>query len=87
MRFLYEATVDEAKVTGRTRHSANGRLLEPPAFLTIAQMPEDPGYYLLYLDKARQGTTDTYHESIDAAKKQAAFEFQISPTEWRELPQ
>jgi hypothetical protein len=38
--------------------------------------------YLLYLEVAGQETTDTDHEAIEAALRQAHWEFGVTPEEW-----
>ncbi len=70
------------KPTGNTRHYIAGRLMSPPASLSIEQFPGEPGYYLLYFDSEGSELTDTYHESLDNAMAQAEFEFNVKPTEW-----
>ena len=85
MKFLLEAQVDAAKSTGKTRHYSGSRMLATPAFLRIAQIPPDAGYYLLYYDRSGKEMTDTYHDTIEAAQEQAAMEFQTVVTDWKVL--
>ena len=66
----------------RTHHVVMGKPLERPALLKIAQLPSSPDFYLLYCDANGQELTDTLHGSIKAAMDQAAFEFDIAPSEW-----
>jgi hypothetical protein len=73
---------DSHRPTGKTRHYRGGEECPPPAELRIIQFSDDPGFYLLYYDATGEEITDTYHESIDEAKAQAAFEFEVTPEEW-----
>ena len=45
----------------------------------------DSGFYLFYLDKSGKEQTDTYHESIEGAFKQAEFEFGVKKEYWIKL--
>lgn len=76
-------------VTGNTKHSLGaiigGRPVEfqdipKPAWVEI--MEEDNGFYLLYFNAEGVCLTDTWHDTLDAAKRQARFEFEISPSDW-----
>lgn len=70
------------RVTGNTtHHSAEGQL-PTPAFVKIEH--SDGAYYLLYFDAAGDGVTDTWHQSLEDAKRQAKFEFEIEASEWFE---
>lgn len=80
--------------TGKTKHYQGslspqglerGAELQTPYQLTIAQIPPDKGYYLLYLDEEGNEITDTYHESLEAALEQAKWEFNVEPHEWENL--
>jgi hypothetical protein len=77
--------------TGKTRHTQGflhpkgvirGAELPRPDELVIAQLPPDEGYYLLYLDKAGNEITDTYHDTLEEALAQAKWEFDVEPSEW-----
>ena len=68
--------------TGKTRHYRGGAECSPPAELKIIQFSDDPGFYLLYCDDAGVEITDTYHETVEEAKAQAEFEFNVKPEEW-----
>jgi hypothetical protein len=62
--------------TGRTEHYSDGELLPKAAALQIVRSPDEPGYYLLYLDERGAEQTDTYHNSIEAARVRG------KPSEW-----
>ncbi|MBA3458835.1 MAG: hypothetical protein H0T46_02660 [Deltaproteobacteria bacterium] len=66
--------------TGNTRHIVNGALAPVPAYVEIA--PAGGAFYLLYFDANGRNTTDTWHETIDAAKAQAQFEFLLDDADW-----
>ncbi|MBI3551618.1 MAG: hypothetical protein HY077_03805 [Elusimicrobia bacterium] len=71
--------------TGKTRHSKGSRELPPPAEFQIVKYPDDPGFYLLYLDERGKEQMDTLHDTIDAVLSQAKWEFKINPDEWTTL--
>ena len=79
---LYRAAVVPGSATGHTRHSFGGVLLPEPRGLLISRYDDDPGYYLLYLDDRGDIQTDTYHESLDGAFRQAKFEFSLELSDW-----
>ncbi|HLP41412.1 MAG TPA: hypothetical protein VK465_07895 [Fibrobacteria bacterium] len=68
--------------TGNTRHFLGQTELAPPSELVIVQYPEDPGFYLLYLDTDGEELTDTYHETLEKALDQAEWEFGVKPADW-----
>jgi hypothetical protein len=74
---------DRHRPTGGSRHFKGGELLSAPKSLRIVRYPDDPGIYLLYLDKDGQEQTDTWHQSVDDAQSQATFEFEVRPEEWQ----
>jgi hypothetical protein len=78
----YAAVSPDVRPTGETRHVARGVELGPASALAIARYPDDEGYYLFYLDEAGVVITDTYHDSIEQAREQAAFEYE--GLEWGE---
>lgn len=73
------------KPTGKTYHFAGRSELPAPSILQIARYPDDPGYYLLYLDRGGNELTDTYRDTIDGELAQAKWEFEIQPKEWHIL--
>lgn len=66
--------------TGKTRHYTDGALNGRPVRLIIVRFSD--GYNLIHLDSQGGEMTDTFHESVDDATEQAAFEFSIKPEEW-----
>jgi hypothetical protein len=71
--------------TGKTRHDRGDQQLPTPWALRIVpcQAKQVEGYYLCYDDDAGQEMTDTYHETIDTALRQARSEFGVTPREWK----
>jgi hypothetical protein len=69
-------------LTGKTRHVAGGLPLPVPTELQIVKYPGDPGFYLFYCDNDGIVMTDTYHDSLEGAMAQAAWEFETTPSEW-----
>jgi len=43
---------------------------------------EDNAFYLFYFSADGQCMTDTRHPTLDKAKRQAAFEFEICEQDW-----
>jgi hypothetical protein len=85
-KILFKVTLTgKHKPTGRTVHTSNGRLLDAPKGLTIAQFPNDPSFYLYYLDSNGKEQTDTYHSTIEQAKDQASFEFGVEESDWKQV--
>jgi hypothetical protein len=72
----YAHVTGSVRPTGATRHFAPQGQLGPAAALAIAQYSTDPGFYLFYLDDEGTVATDTYHDSIEDALAQAAFEYE-----------
>jgi hypothetical protein len=68
--------------TNRTVHVVEGRSMSTPAQLRVEQLEGDPGFYLLYCTAEGAELSDTYHETIEAAFDQAAWEFGVRPDEW-----
>ena len=68
--------------TGRTLHFLSNIPAPPPVELRIIQYPEDNGYYLFYCDDRGKEYTDTYHDSVEDAMRQAEREYNVKPEEW-----
>jgi hypothetical protein len=80
-----------SSVTGKTVHGlgtiADGKpevtnVLPAPDWVGIAR--EKDGYFLLHFNSESECVADTWHESLEAAKRQAEFEFNISDSDWTE---
>jgi hypothetical protein len=79
------------RATGKTTHVI-GHMTEDrldvdkiPDPKTIELVQRDGACYLLRLDAAGICISDTWHETIEAAKAQAKFEFAIGESEWIEV--
>jgi hypothetical protein len=64
-----------------TRHTVGEVEIPKVSSLVIATYG-DGDYYLLYLDAKGSELTDTCHDSIEAAKRQAEFEYGIARDRW-----
>jgi hypothetical protein len=69
------ADLSTALPTGETRHVIGGNEVSDFARLAIARYESKPGFYLFYCDEDWSVLTDTFHESLSAAVRQAEFEF------------
>jgi hypothetical protein len=86
------AVVDEnVRPTGATKHLLGaivggelvpGRPLGPFAALAIVRYSDCEGYYLLYLDEVWDEVTDTWHETVEDAMRQAEWEYQGITEKW-----
>jgi hypothetical protein len=56
-----------------------------PAPISVEVVEQDGVFYLLRLDDDGKCIADTWHESIEAAKAQANFEYGIREKDWRSL--
>jgi hypothetical protein len=80
---------DVRRATGRTVHYVAGRedstirVAPLPTWVEIRQ--EDAGVFLLRHTADSVCVADTWHESIDAAKRQAHLEYEIDETEWHRI--
>ena len=55
-----------------------------PYKLEIMNYPDDNGneFYLVSMDKNNEDITDTWHQTLQDAIKQAEYQFNIQPSEW-----
>ena len=76
-RVLQHAIVaDGAAPTGNTIHRFHpSGVMGPAAALAICQYDGEDGCYLFYCDADWNVSTDTWHESVAAALRQATFEY------------
>jgi hypothetical protein len=71
--------------TDNTRHFVDGELLDNFYGLAIYKFDGGQGFYLYYCDENWNEVTDTYHETIEAAKRQAECEFTNTINSWVDL--
>lgn len=86
-----ELDAERHRPTGSMRHFYGSRL-EPErrvalpvsvALVIVRYAEEDEGaFYLLYLDAEGNELTNTFHETVEAAQRQAEFEFRVGLGEW-----
>lgn len=69
-------------VTEQTKHFLGKHLLPKPNELSIVRFNNESEVYLYYMDADGNEMTDTLHDSVDDAVKQAKLEFGIEPSEW-----
>jgi hypothetical protein len=81
-KVLKRISLDGINTTGKTKHYFGNEELPKPVELQIVQYDGDTGYYLFYLNKDGEEMTDTYHDTIEAAFRQAEWEFNIKQDEW-----
>lgn len=67
-------------VTGKTIHWVGAEPCADPVAAQIVM--EDDGFYLLRLESEGQRLADTWHQSLEEAKAQAAFEYGIADADW-----
>ena len=75
--------------TGKTRHFIGDLVDGTPMSVENVRTPEwveisevDGAYYLFHLDAEGVCFADTWHQTLEEAKQQAAFEFGIEAKEW-----
>ncbi len=77
-------------ITGRVAHlradlQADGIAVVPITHPTAVELiQQDGAAYLLRFDQKGDCVADTWHETIDAAKAQANFEFGIVDSDWKD---
>jgi hypothetical protein len=95
MKSRFTARVIFASDTPKTKHfnglppqltggTDSRQLMESPALLVIEQKPD--GVFLFRFTSDGRCVGDTWHNTIDAAKKQAAFEFDELLSVWKVVP-
>ena len=71
--------------TGKTKHYVDNDEIDNPVELRIVQYKDDNGYYLLYIGFDGEELADTYHDTVEQAKDQANWEFNVNQNEWTHL--
>ncbi|HTW82669.1 MAG TPA: hypothetical protein VMD91_01225 [Candidatus Sulfotelmatobacter sp.] len=79
---LSEAERSRAHLTPRTVHRSGAVPLPVAHTLAIACADGEATYYLLYLDEAGAVQSECSYSSVEAAMRQAEFEFGLPPEEW-----
>lgn len=89
MRALKRVSLTASHLSpGRTQHtlvdSVGARPFPPFVSLAITRYGQDAGYYLMHI--CGNGlATDTWHETLEDALKQAAWEFEVRSEEWQDV--
>lgn len=74
----------EYRYVQNVNHYVDGNRMGAAPVLAICHYPDDTGYYLFRYDGTWKTITDTYHDSVEAAMAQAAFEYDgLSPEKWK----
>ena len=68
--------------TGSCRRIVNGVLQGPAAGLAICQYEGEKAYYLFGCDPEWNTVTDTWHENLEDALRQAEFEYEGMSQTW-----
>lgn len=69
--------------TGFTRHVVAGKVIGPAECLAICRAEQGTACYLFYCTADWQIVTDTWHETLETAKRQAEAEYQGTSGTWR----
>jgi len=82
-KVLYYSAIDNIhKPTGACKHTVYGKSMESASGLAICQYDEDESFYLFYCNSKWEVITDTLHQTIEGAMKQAEFEYQGINKTW-----
>jgi hypothetical protein len=73
---------DRQRSTGGCRQVVAGRLQGPAAGLAICQYDGEDAFYLFGCDGKWNTVTDTWHETLEDAMKQAEFEYEGISATW-----
>jgi hypothetical protein len=86
-KVVYYAIVDEhCRPTGKCKHWRGKVLLGPVASLAICQYENEKSLYLFFCNGRWEPETDTWHETVEEAKRQAEFEYEGISQKWQPFP-
>jgi hypothetical protein len=78
-------------VTGKTKHllgtqtdHASLRITELPDPVAVRLVEQDGAFFLFRLDENGEYISDSWHATVDEAKAQANFEYDIEEVDWTE---
>jgi hypothetical protein len=69
--------------TGACEHKVGGSQQPSFAAVAICRFDGDDGFYLFYCDEEWKPITDTWHQTLDDAIKQAEFEYEGTSATWQ----
>jgi len=69
--------------TGNCRQVAAGVLQGPASGLAICKYESEEGYYLFGCDATWSSVTDTWHQTVEEAMRQAEFEYEGVTGSWQ----
>jgi hypothetical protein len=78
---LWSPLDDRHLATGKTRHLVATQQVRSPSGLAICRETAE-SFFLFLCDAAWQPIADTWHQSLDAARAQAEFEFTNLSSTW-----
>ena len=82
-RVVCYAPIDaRSRPTGYCKHYHGSTLLGPAAGLAICQYKGESYYYLFGCDETWRSVTDSWHETLDDAKRQAELEYEGVTRAW-----
>jgi hypothetical protein len=79
---LYTSLDERHRHTGNCNQIVDGVLQGPAKALAICQYDGEESVYLFGCDENWKTVTDTWHETVEAAKKQAEFEYEGVSATW-----
>lgn len=82
---LYTKIDDRHNHTGNCHQIVDGALLGAASGLVICQYEGEENYYLFGCDENWNTLSDTYHLTLEEAKKQAEFEYEGTHQTWQNL--
>jgi hypothetical protein len=81
---VWAALDDSVSATGFCTHTVDGAPMAPAAALAICVYSENPWqYYLFHCDQEWRVVTDTCHDTLELAQRQAEAEYARVAALWR----
>jgi hypothetical protein len=80
---LYTTIGSSHRKTYKTSRLIGGKQLGSAAGLAIGRYADEPGYYLFYCDSDWYPMTNTWHDTIEDAKRAAEFEYEGAAQTWQ----
>jgi hypothetical protein len=71
--------------TNKSKHLIGGKQVGSAAGLAISRYAGERGYYLFFCDSNWNPYANTWHETIDDAKRAAEFEYEGSSDTWQSI--